>query len=116
MFEIRVSPELEGWIDDFEELSSLEPSRLAWERATRMMYRRSQEVVHVITGELKASGSYEMAGDGDDIEGRVVYTAPQALFEELLGGDHAFLTRAHEDTQDKFDDAMMASWRRVFGR
>ena len=47
------------------------------------VYDRSQELVHVDTGELKSSGQIVTANQGDKAEGIVEYTANHAAPEEF---------------------------------
>lgn len=82
--------------------------RNEWSAATEALFETSQELVHVDTGELKASGRVEMSSAGATVTGKVIYEAPQGYFEEQRGGDHAFLTRAAQLTDRVFDEAALA--------
>jgi hypothetical protein len=74
-----------GVADDFDAIS-------------KSVYDDSQAIVHVITGELKASGqvilaSSEKTGMGiEAVEGGVSYTSEHGFWEMLRGGEHDFLT------------------------
>jgi len=57
----------------------------------------TQVRVHVITGQLKASGSVvPVLIDGDEVSGGIEYSAPYASYEMGRGGEHDFLTPAVE--------------------
>jgi len=89
------------------------PAERAWEQATETMFDFSQQYAHVVTGEMKGSGSFEVDATGREVTGRVVYDSDHAIFEEERGGSHAFLTRAWESTEREFSESMPRAWEAV---
>jgi hypothetical protein len=86
----------------------------SWESATETFFDWSQEFAHVVTGEMKGSGRFEVDLDGRlQVVGIVEYDSDHAIFEELRGGMHAFLTRAWERTEHEFSEAMPRAWEAV---
>jgi hypothetical protein len=92
-----------------------------WEIATDLFFDNTQQVVHVITGDLKASGRSSVSVDGQTVVGEIVYGDVDGLhgfvdyaqFEEDRGGDHAYLARGWEASQSKFEAAMGLAWSSV---
>lgn len=116
-----VSRELQGWIDG---LSDMERARArpeligAWKVAGELMLDRTQQHVHVDTGDLKSSGSLSMFDESDGVVAEITYDAEYAIYENARGGDHAFMDRGFEESRDTFERALargleqvITSWR-----
>lgn len=117
-FGLRIEGPLDEWIeglDQFAEDMERESADL-WHGAVKAMFDRSQEVVHVQTGELKASGEFEVEVVDGEVVASVEYHAEHAVYEHARGGDHAFLQRAWEDTADEFEDRLEETFDRVVNR
>jgi hypothetical protein len=109
---IRISGELDEWIGKFTRLAA-KPADVfeeRWSDATRHMFDRSQAAVQVITGDLKASGWWDVEREPTSVEGTVAYDAPYAWYEHARGGDHAFLQQAWLASEDQFQEALAAGW------
>lgn len=114
-----VPRELTGWKRGFEKL----PVEIAvagtemWKAATDVLFDRSQQYVHVITGDLKSSGtSRTYIAEGSQLVGEVSYGNDQvdyAQYEEDRGGEHAYLQRAWLDSQTTFDTMLPGLWGRL---
>jgi hypothetical protein len=117
---ITVTGNYDRWIRGFEALPAQvrRASVREFDQANREFFEATQDVVHVITGELKRSGTGEVRTVGPDVVATVEYDAEYAIYEEARGGEHAFMTRGWEATEHLFADAMpeafqnvVASWR-----
>jgi hypothetical protein len=113
--EIIVPREIAAWERGFRYLV---PELLAlglpsWSAATSAFFEATQSVVHVITGELRASGTMSAHEQGGDIIGTVEYTAPYARYEFRRGGSHDAMTRGWEIAQERFRSAMGSMWHEV---
>lgn len=104
--------------DDLEQVVELH-----WRIATDLFYDRTQQAVHVISGDLKTSGRSDVYSQGQTVVGDVIYGGVQgtegpvdyALEEEERGGDHAFMSRGWDGAQRVFDEALPLAWREVVG-
>lgn len=89
-----------------------------WKQATEAMFDASQEVVHVITGNLKASGRIEVTPELGAVVGEVAYGGEVGIdrfvdyaeYEAARGGEHDYLLRAFLETEDQFMEAMGGIW------
>jgi hypothetical protein len=103
---------LDRWIAGFEATAKSRPSEealLRWGQATEEMYDRSQEYVHIITGDLFLSGERDTAKSGWRLVGTVSYGGPEAPYAEYefgRGGDHDALLRAYVATHDTFEKTL----------
>lgn len=102
--------ELAEWISGFDQLGRnlREPTLVGWGVATEVFFSRTQEYVHVLSGDLLASGSYRVfaLGGAGTIVGEVKYGGGKvkyALIEEHRGGSHAYMSRGWEATQKEFE-------------
>ena len=87
-----------------------------WHLANEQFYDRTQEYVHVVSGALKSSGREEVGLDGARVVATVEYgneDVPYAQIEIDRGGEHDFMGRAWEDSQEVFQDIFGGSWNRV---
>lgn len=119
MIRVEISHDYDRWIRGFAEMEMgmSAAAHREWQAAIETMFDRSQDVVHVITGRLKASGSTRVWQEGHSIMGEIRYDTPYAEAEENRGGSHAYLHRALEATESRFEDAlphafesMISSW------
>jgi hypothetical protein len=80
-----------------------------WQAAADVLFDRSQQYVHVITGNLKASGRSRVYRLAKSTVAEIAYgggSVDYAGYEEARGGDHAYLSRAAEVTSQMFRVAM----------
>lgn len=78
-----------------------------FDKVTKRLYDLTQDRVHVISGELKASGemisSAERSGLGiESLEGGVRYTSEHGFWEMHRGGEHDFLTEPLTEVIDDY--------------
>lgn len=115
--EIVVPREFIAWRDGFERL----PDDAATEGvrqlrvATDLFFSKTQQFVHVLSGDLKASGDSAVVREGDEVHGEVEYTEPYAQIEEDRGGEHAYMSRGWEAAADAYETAMGRVWSEVVG-
>lgn len=122
-FRIEVSPELDRWAAGFGSMGASMSRSLGrrWYRATHDLYEASQDVVHVVSGALKASGRIESEAGLGTLVGVVAYgggNVDYAEYEAARGGSHDYLMRAYLETEDRFKAALpeafgevIATWR-----
>lgn len=113
---IEISPQFDRWIRGFGDLpvELEEEVRRPWQQAADVMFDRSQQFVHVLSGRLKASGKEAEVSIGQgDVTATIEYDAPYAIYEQARGGAHAFLSRAFESTSDLFEEALPQAWERL---
>jgi hypothetical protein len=110
--------ELAEWISGFNTLGRAlrEPTLIGWGAATEVFFSRTQEYVHILSGDLLASGTYRVfaLGGAETIVGEVKYgggTVKYALIEEHRGGSHAYLSRGWEATQREFEFVLPGAFR-----
>lgn len=77
-----------------------------WENVTEEFFDATQEVVHVITGQLRSSGKASVEADGASFVGTVEYTAPYAAEEFGRGGPHDAIQRGYENVMERFPEAV----------
>jgi hypothetical protein len=111
---LQMPAELLRWQAGFHNLSRtlVEQGEEEWQAATEVFFEATQRVVHVITGELKASGKMRVEKRGSQLIGEVRYTADYAMAEERRGGQHAFMTRGWELSQATYRAALG----RIYGK
>jgi hypothetical protein len=80
--------------------------RNRWDAANRAFYDASQDFAHVRTGVMKRSGHYETTASGLEVTATLTYDSAHAIYEEARGGDHAFISRAWELTEQRFGAAL----------
>jgi hypothetical protein len=91
-------------------------NRQFWELANEFFYAETQRLVHVISGDLKASGREEVHLEGVRVVGAVAYGDEQVVYAQYeidRGGDHDFMGRAWEQSQATFQAVFGKSWDRV---
>jgi hypothetical protein len=114
VFKIIVPRNFKGWERGAFLLGFDLANRTApWELAAKEFYDATQEVVHVITGRLKRSGSYGVERTRRGPVAFVGYTAWYAQVEIDRGGDHDFMGRGWEIAQAKFSAAVGDTWQDV---
>ncbi len=90
-----------------------------WEAVTERYFDATQEVVHVITGQLRDSGKVSVTEDGKRFVGEVEYSAPYAAEEFGRGGSHDALQRGWEMVRGEFPNAaskaLKSAVERAFG-
>lgn len=112
---VKVSAEWGRWERGF---GSVGPSlrtegRRRWQAVTDVMFDRSQQYAHVLSGDNKASGSASTTASADELVGTIEYDSDHAIYEEARGGEHAFIGRAWEATEADFRRAMPETWEAV---
>ena len=115
--EVNVSDSFERWAEGFSHLERdlLDEAKETWRDATEYMFSASQDYVHVLSGQLKASGVASVDVDAGEVVGRVEYLADYAIYEHARGGSHAFLQLAYLDAQSTFENALAETWERTTG-
>lgn len=94
----------------------VEDDIVPWDDVTEEYFAASQDVVHVISGRLKASGDLDNWIESDRWRSEIEYSAPYAAFEFIRGGDHDAMTRAYELVRDKWQDSVGRSIERAVDR
>lgn len=110
MVRVELVPDgaFQHWIDSLRNAEAIVESVAEPMLAKEMgrFFNATQDAVHVITGELKASGRVASDMKGGVFEGRVLYDADYASYEHDRGGSHAFLDRGWEMTEADFSAAV----------
>lgn len=118
MIRVTVSREFDVWLASFARAADISvEAKVEWQQAMDILYGRSQELVHVVSGNLKASGRTDVVTEGLNVVGSLVYgdeTVDYALAEISRGGSHDYLTPAMTATQGMFEMAMIEVQKRVF--
>lgn len=115
LFSIEVPAQWQRWEAGFADLPAQLGRHAAacWDTAAAGFYEASQELAHIDTGEMKASGHHHTAIDGATVVAQLIYDSDHAIFEQARGGDHAFISRAWELTEPLFADALPAAFEAV---
>lgn len=90
-----------------------EEGRRRWRAVTDTMFDRSQQYAHVLSGDNKSSGSYEVEAGPTQLTGTITYDSDHAIYEEARGGEHAYIGRAYEATEAEFSRALPETWEAV---
>lgn len=124
---------MDNWIKGTSDFARLMDRRVQVKllNALDATFQRTQELVHVITGSLKASGRKEITQTEQGVfQVEIVYGGPApgypndpvdyAAFEWGRGGEHDFLTPAIVSTEEEYPkamrDAVRETARALFGR
>jgi hypothetical protein len=113
---IEITPNFDRWIEGMAvaPVTIAAVARIEWKAAADVMFDRTQQYVHVITGRLKASGKpAQIKTSHDEVTATIEYDAPYAIYEEARGGAHAFMTRGYEASSRMFESAMPKAWERL---
>jgi len=114
---------LQPWIDGLDKFGVPTPEmERRWRQATDVFFDRTQQYVHVVSAELKASGRMDTFSDQRNIVGQVSYggtaACDYAVYEFARGGDHDALTRGFAAAERVFRSSLAAmlseeagSWR-----
>lgn len=107
----RTPPEVRAWARGMRngEEHVYTAAAVHWAAAGDVLFSRSQEYVHVITGNLKASGRQRTYRLARGFVAEIAYgggAVDYAGYEEARGGDHAYLSRAVETSTRLFDRSM----------
>jgi hypothetical protein len=114
---------LDRWITGLDRMDK--PTAVAreeWLVATEVFFDRTQAAVHVLSGDLKSSGTYGAQRRGQTIDGWVKYggtaDCDYAVYEFARGGSHDALTIGFVAAEREFTAALtrildreVASWR-----
>ena len=114
MATFRSDVTLDRWIEALDGSSWSDDALEAWQQAIDVMFDRTQQLVHIDTGELISSGSSRSFRERDSLVGEVEYGAPYAIYEFGRGDSHDALNRAFELMGDVFPDAMIRVMRTQF--
>lgn len=112
---VTVTANYARWIKGFgrlEEEISEEGERM-WSAAGEVFFSESQTNVHVLSGDLKKSGSMNVTSEPGELTCVVEYDEDYAIHEENRGGSHAYIGRAWETTEAMFREAMPETWEGV---
>lgn len=114
--EITISPEMGRWERGFARMP-IEAAAAAlpgWQAAADVMFDKSQQFVHVISGDLKsACDGPTMSVDRGSLVAEILYDTDYAIYEHARGGDHAWLDRAYEATSRQFEQALGEAFERL---
>lgn len=107
---VVVDPKFVQWRQSFGQLPVRATAQTRmWQIAGDVMFDKSQQKVHVLSGDLKSSGRpAETKVEGLTVVAEIAYEAEHALFEFSRGGDHDALTRAFEETLKVFEKTLLA--------
>lgn len=116
--EIEVSAQWDRWVRGLNNLRDElgDEAMREFEAANDVFYDKTQQYVHVETGNLKASGNREYERDDDTVTALLVYgdeAVDYAIYEEKRGGSHAFITRGWNATYEVFAEALPKAWEAV---
>lgn len=87
-----------------------------WAAANDTFFGYTQEFVHVLSGDLKATGRQEIHLEGSRVVATVEYGSDEvdyAQFEIDRGGEHDFMGRAWLSSQPVFEAVFGTSWNRA---
>lgn len=114
-------PELAQWVAGFDGMGQKVRAAglIHWQVATEVFFSATQEFVHILSGDLLATGKQRVFAfeGGKRIIGEVQYGSSKvvyALIENNRGGDHAFLVKGWEQTKEQFSAALVGSIGTVF--
>lgn len=97
-----------AWMDGSRRFSRQyrEAVKPGLDEALQKFFQDTQNRVHVLTGELKGSGTVQMfRGQGEDLVGTVTYTSDHAMYEMARGGEHDFFTEPMMNALPSFAEA-----------
>lgn len=126
--EIRIFPDARfvRWQRNFDKLGRKPMSRAAveeWEQSTEVMFDLTQQYAHVLSGDMKKSGTMGVEEvTPTSITCHITYGGTRksdakphwkhqfvdyTQYELRLGGDHDFFQRAHRKAQDRLEKGAM---------
>lgn len=121
--QIIVPDQFERWIRGFQELPGdvMREAEHHWAIATDLFFDRTQDAVHIQSGDLKASGRSSVRREGTSVIGEVKYggvmgtrgMVDYAMEEEDRGGEHAYLSIGWQAAESAFNEAMPMTWNEV---
>ena len=124
---IRIVPDdrFQKWARGFEVLSSEgigDPGMEQWELAMSLFFTATNSYIHVLSGDLKASGSKEVRREGAlRIVGELSYgdeKVDYAQYELRRGGSHDFIARGLNKTTPRLEravtDAVVQRFKELF--
>lgn len=114
-FRIEISREFDDWTRSFDQADDLTAQQAVWAAATDVLFDATQQVVHVVTGNLKASGSSSTMIAGPLVVGVIEYDADYAMDEIMRGGTHDFMQRGLEQVEGLFQGALLVAVSKQFG-
>lgn len=113
----ETGPTWAKWVKNFQHLEREgldEESAAEWLQATEIMFDRTQQLVHIISGDLLDSGRVSITDrDKLSIESTITYGGTMgtegpvdyATYEIARGGNHDFLTDGYQQSQAKLQRA-----------
>lgn len=113
-----------GWLRGLDRLpeEAAREAETEWQVSTELLFDRSQQYAHILSGDMKATGRYDVQADGLTVVGEVVYggavagtdtVVDYAWYEHQRGGDHAYLLRAFEAVQPLMRATLPDVWAAV---
>lgn len=121
--QIVVPDQYERWIAGFQTMPVVMARAIEsqWAIATDLLLDRSQDAIHVISGDLKTSGRADSRLEGTTVVGEVTYggvmgtegMVDYAMEEEDRGGEHAYLALGWSQAESAFSKAMPVAWSEV---
>lgn len=113
-----VSADLGRWISGTRrfEQDMHDEVRRQFAAANDVFYDKTQQYVHVETGNLKSSGKREYEEERGEVTALLVYDTDYAIYEENRGGSHAYMSRGWQAAESTFERAMPEAFERVVGK
>lgn len=113
-----VPPEWRAWRQGFGDMEkqAIKYGFVLWQAATEVFFDRTQEAVHILSGDLKRSGEMSVRPYGRTIVGEVTYGNEEvdyAPYEIARGGSHDFMTIGWSRAEQVFDSALPNVWENI---
>ena len=115
------------WINSFADLGTAYLPQEAideWELANELFFQETQAAAHILSGDMKRSGSMSVKANGMLVEGSISYgggpdNVDYVKYELARGGSHDFIRRgylkAEKTLQAGVGTALMAAIAAKFG-
>lgn len=114
---VTVSEDLERWVRGLTDFGLDSAALDEWYQANDAFFERTQRFVHILSGDLKRSGTMDVEIEGKTLVGATTYGGTQgtegpvdyAIYELAAGGSHDFIGRALASSTDLFRDGVRAA-------
>lgn len=120
---VVVPAQFEAWVSGFQSMPGdfMRVAEDHWAVAMDLFFDRTQDAIHIVSGDLKASGRSAVRREGNNIVGELTYggvmgtkgMVDYAMEEEDRGGEHAYISIGWQQAQASFDRAMPMMWEEV---
>lgn len=116
-FTVDVSDEIERWTSGLGRLADVSGGKAEWRAANDVFFSKTQQYVHVISGDLRTSGVLDVNDVGPTIVATITYGGVEgtqgpvdyAAEEIARGGDHDFIGKAFGETTNILKAAVGAA-------